>query len=363
MARSHHKFKAGFLSSLLLIPIIIGTLFFSQKAPSSPSVVSSAIPSAYDLSENSSFSIQFIDVGQADAALIECDDQYMLIDGGNSADSNTIYSILQRNNITNLNIIVNSHAHEDHVGGLSGALNFATCDLILAPTTAFDSKAFTSFATLANQNNGILIPNINDEYALGSAKIKILGLNAGEGNDSSIILKITYGETSFLFTGDAEIASEQALLARNADLHADVLKVAHHGSNSSTSQSFLDHVNPEYAIISVGTDNSYGHPHQEVIDLLQAKDIQIYRTDIDHDILCSSDGSKVTCSPYTYSSTVSKNQNDQIQEYILNTNSFKFHLPTCSSVEQIADHNKENYQGSRQDLINQGYQPCKQCNP
>lgn len=347
------KINKGFLSSLLIIPILAISLLLGNSTQKE-----TTIQPIQTIPPNSSFSIQFIDVGQADAALIQCDNHYMMIDGGNSEDSNTIYTVLKRNNINNLDIIVNSHAHEDHVGGLSGALTYATCDTILSPTDNFDSKAFENFKELADKNSGITIPNINDEYSLGSAKIKILSLNIGEGNDSSIVLKITYGNTSFLFTGDAEIPSEQYLLSNNADIKANVLKVGHHGSSTSTSKEFLEEVNPEYAIISVGKDNSYGHPHKETMELLQKENITTYRTDIDHDILCTSDGNKVACEPYAIPETTNTKQ-----DYILNTNSFKFHLPTCQSVEEIADHNKQYYNGTRQELINQGYEPCGNCNP
>ncbi|MCI5774540.1 MAG: MBL fold metallo-hydrolase [Erysipelotrichaceae bacterium] len=362
MKHSNIKRSKGYLSFLLIIPILLLSWFGLQKiAPTKPSITPTA--STIAPSNDSTFSITYIDVGQADAALVSCDGQYMLIDGGNAPDSNLIYSILQRQGINNLNIIVNSHAHEDHVGGLSGALSYATCDTILAPVTSFDSKAFNNFAQLAAQNHGIQIPQINDEYQLGSAKIKILGLNAKEGNDTSIILKITYGDTAFLFTGDGELAAEQAVLANADDLSADVLKVGHHGSNTSTSPAFLEAIDPTYAIISVGQDNSYGHPHQEVLDRLKAQDITIYRTDIHHDITCTSDGQKVNCAPSQNANQPTNTKQETSQDYILNTNSLKFHLPTCSSIEKIADHNKETFHGTKSQLLKEGYQACKQCNP
>lgn len=189
-----------------------------------------------ELPEDSSFSIHFIDVGQADAALVECDGHYMLIDGGNKADSDIIYTVLKKANVTHLDIVVGTHAHEDHIGGIPGAFNYASADLTLCPVTNYDSDAFDDFAKYANKNGGgITIPKVGDKYTLGSATINILGVNGGsDANDTSIVLKINYGETSYLFTGDAEREAEQAIINSGSDLSATVLKVGHHGSDTST---------------------------------------------------------------------------------------------------------------------------------
>lgn len=257
----------------------------------------SAVPdiSASIPPEGSTFQIQFIDVGQADAALISCDDHHMLIDGGNREDSSRIYSVLQKNSIDHLDIVVGSHAHEDHIGGLPGAYQAVSVDLTLSPVTEYDSKVFKTFKSKAEeQGSGLIVPSIGSTYTLGAAVVQILGLNGGEDtNDTSIILKVTYGDTSFLFTGDAEYDAEHAVLDSGADLSATVLKVGHHGSDTSTCYPFLLAVSPQYAVISVGAGNSYGHPDDGTLSKLRDAGVEVFRTDLQGDIFCTSDGKTV----------------------------------------------------------------------
>ena len=257
--------------------------------------------------ENSTFQIHFIDVGQADAALVECDGHYMLIDGGNKADSNVIYSVLQKAKVQKLDIVVGTHAHEDHIGGLPGAFNYTTADMTLCPVKTYDSKAFSDFANYADQKGGgITVPKAGDTYTLGSAVVTILGLNGdSDPNNTSIVLRVDYGQTSFLFCGDAEREAEQALLNANANLSATVLKVGHHGSNTSTTYPFLREIMPECAVISVGKDNSYGHPTEDTLSRLRDADVKLFRTDLQGDVFCTSDGKTVTFS-------VSKNANADV---------------------------------------------------
>ena len=249
------------------------------------------------VSENPDFSIIFIDVGQADAALLRCEGETMLIDGGNVADSSTIYTVLEKNGVTHLDYVICTHAHEDHVGGLSGALQNCTADKIFCPVTDYDSKAFRNFVKYAKKQCGeITVPKPGEEFAFGGAVVDILACDpsAAETNNSSIVAKITYGETSFLFTGDVEEEVERMLLEQNVDLSATVLKVGHHGSSSSTSYWFLNEVMPRYAVISVGKDNSYGHPDEKVLSRLRDANVTVFRTDEIGDVICTSDGKTVT---------------------------------------------------------------------
>ncbi len=240
--------------------------------------------------------VHFIDVGQADAILVICDGETMLIDGGNAGDSNLMYTYLQRNGITHLDYVIGTHAHEDHIGGLAGALTYATADTVYSATTSYDSKAFENFKkAVAKVDCEIVVPAVNTEFDVGTARAEILAVNAASGtNNSSIVLKLTHGDVSFLFMGDAEYEVEQKLVdAYGDDLDCTVLKVGHHGSSSSSSHSFLWYAMPEYAVISVGKDNSYGHPEDSVLSRFQDSGAQLFRTDMQGDIIATSDGSSV----------------------------------------------------------------------
>lgn len=246
-----------------------------------------------------SFQIDFIDVGQGDAELVQCDGHYMLVDGGDSSRSGQIYSYLKNRSISYLDVLVSTHPHPDHIGGLSGALNYANTGRAYSPVTSLDTKEFQSFVQcLGNQGKTITVPNPGDVFMLGSAKVTVLGprVITSSPNDNSIVLRIEYGNTSFLLAGDAEAAEENSILNSGQMLHSTVLKVGHHGSDTSTGYRFLKEVSPQYAVISVGKGNQYGFPDKTVLNRLRDADVITYRTDLQGDIICISDGNSVTFS-------------------------------------------------------------------
>jgi competence protein ComEC len=175
------------------------------------------------------------------SALVLCGGAAMLIDGGNVADSDLIYTFLKNRGVTHLDYTVDTHAHEDHIGGLAGVLNYATVDTALCPVTEFDSGAFRSFVRyLGEQGKPITAPTPGDTFEFGDAAFTILGpvRLSDEPNNTSVVLKLTYGGVSFLFTGDAERSEEADILEAGCDLSADVLKVGHHGSETASRELF-----------------------------------------------------------------------------------------------------------------------------
>lgn len=327
--------------------------------------------------EETSFEVHFIDVGQADAALVLCDGESMLIDGGNRGDSSLIYTYLKQRGLEHLDYMICTHPHEDHVGGLVGALNYATADVAYAPVTDYDSEVFRDFKKyLEQQGREVDVPTAGETFMLGSAEVSVVGpanMDTGSNpNNMSIVLRVVYGDTSFLFTGDAEREEEQGILEAGYEIKSTVLKVGHHGGASSTTYPFLREVQPEYAVISVGEGNSYGHPTEDVLSRLRDADVEVYRTDMQGTVVCVSDGEKVFFEPAKLVDTADVSQPVVWQEdtvavtdtdYILNTNSGKFHYPTCESVFDMKESNKQYYHGGREELEGQGYSPCRRCKP
>lgn len=262
-----------------------------------------AIAGAQTVNDTKDFQIHFLDVGQADAAIVMCKDQVLMIDGGNVADSSLVYSYLKNTlNISHINYMISTHPHEDHVGGLSGALNACTVGKAFSPVLEYDSKAFNDFLRyLSIQDKTLTIPAPGDTYSLGSAEFQFLTPlreDYRKENDRSLVVKLRYGDTAFLFMADAELSAEADLVMASHSgkysLSADLLKVGHHGGETSTSFLLLQKVQPKYAVISVGEGNDYGHPSQYLLERLEKAKITTYRTDRDGHIICYSDGTSLT---------------------------------------------------------------------
>ena len=304
--------------------------------------------------------VHYIDVGQADAALVLYGGASMLIDGGNVADSSLVVSYLAAHGVERLDRVVDTHAHEDHVGGLAGALAKYGAETVYAPVTEYDSKAFRDFAKYAGD---ITIPAPGDTWTVGEAQVTVLGPVEAypDTNNTSLVLRLDFGQTSFLFTGDMERQAEADLLDAGADVKADVLKVGHHGSDTSTSYPFLRAVEPEYAVLSVGEGNSYGHPSADTLSRLRDAEAAVYRTDMQGTVVAVSDGKDITFTVEKNPDAVT-NPTDGAAEayYIGNLNSKVFHRPTCSGLPE--ERNQTRFE-TRDEAVQAGYTACGRCKP
>ena len=323
--------------------------------------------------EGGGFSIDFIDVGQALSVLVTCDGQSMLYDGGNVEDGSLVVSYLQNKGVTRLEYVFCSHAHEDHVGGLAAVMAKFPAGHAYAPVTTADTKCFQDFVSYTQQQGLTLeVPAVGTVWQLGSATVQLLGPVAqyDDTNDTSLVLRIDYGETSFLLTGDMEQDAEDDLVASGAPLDVDVLQVGHHGSETSTGYVFLNAVLPEVGVISVGEGNSYGHPHEAALSRLRDAGVDVWRTDLAGTVRILSDGVNYTVAadrdvaPEQQNPTLSDGSGQQassqpaIQAYIGNVNSKKFHLPSCPN---LPDPSNQTLFSSYEQAVEAGYTPCGNC--
>jgi competence protein ComEC len=343
--------------------------------------------------ENHELEVVFLDVGQADAALISQNGHYMLIDGGNKGDSSLIYSILQSRGIAKLDYIINSHPDEDHVGGLPGAIQVAEVGQVFSSVTEHDTEAFNDFKNkLSEKGIQITVPQTGDTLKFADSTLEFIQpeKNYGDVNDDSLVVMLTYKGTKFLFTGDIGEATEKDLCDSGIDLKADVLKVPHHGSKYSSTYQFLTEVNPACVVISVGAENTCGHPTEEALSKYRDQGAKLYRTDLNGDVTALSDGIKVSVklqktttkdvytpnseyeekAPATLVPEVAPEPEPPVEEvapepstsydsetvYITNTGS-KYHRDGCRHLS------KSKIPTTRGAAIAQGYGPCGTCNP
>lgn len=243
-------------------------------------------------------SVHFIDVGQADSIFIDYGDVDILIDGGNNDDGELVVNYLKSLGTDDIELLVATHPHEDHIGGLDTVIYNFDVEKILKPFLSENSKTSRDFEeAIRSRNIPAENPAQGEVIELGDLKFVVLSdktKNYSETNNYSIVLKMIYGDTSFLFTGDAEADVEHDILESGLDIKADVLKVGHHGSASSTTAAFLKKVSPDYAVISVGTDNKYGHPDPIIINRLNLQDVATMQTNEMGTIVFTSNGTNLT---------------------------------------------------------------------
>ena len=338
------------------------------------------------LASGGSMTVHFLDVGQGLSILVQSEGQNLLYDGGPRSASSYVVSYLQEQNVSEIDYLISSHYDEDHVSGLIGCLNAFQVDNVIGADYIHDSSLYGSFMdAVAAHGLEVQHPAVGAEYTFGSGEFTILSPKeiSKESNANSVAIKLTNGENSFVFTGDADFNCEADMVNSGLDLSCDVLSVGHHGSATSTSWDFLQAAVPEFAVISCGAGNMYGHPHADTMEKLSDMGIQVYRSDEQGTIVASSDGSAITwsadpCNDYTSgdgetagqsegengftaednSGTDAAAADDSQEEMVwISATGSKYHsIPDCGNMNP-----DKAYQEPVSQAEAQGYEACKKC--
>ena len=332
--------------------------------------------------------VQILDVGQGSAALIRQGDSFLLMDGGDKDYSSYVVSYLKKEGVERLDYVIVSHYDADHLNGVVGVLNAFECKQVLSPDYKADTKVYQSYLrVIEDKNIPVEHPRLGDSYTFADSSFRVVcpaSYSYQDANSNSLGIRLSYGDSSFLICGDCTEESEQDVLYKGTDVHSDVYVANHHGSKYSNSEEFLQAVSPSYVIISCGRDNSYGHPGASVMLSIQKLGASLFRTDLQGVITAVSDGSNIrfaneVCMDYRSGEEIAEadsagNGNvgdgnsgqDTTTTYILNTSTKKFHRPDCGSVKKMKEESRatsSESRESRESLISQGYEPCKNCRP
>lgn len=309
--------------------------------------------------------VHFLDIGQGDSALLFCGDETLLIDGGKVKNNQKLIARLKELEVDHLDAVICSHPDEDHCGGLSAVLASTRTDAFYCSVDSWHTKAFSDVTKYVEQQGiSVTIPQAGDTFAFSDASVEFLGPVVDYGddpNEGSLVARVRYGETSFLFTGDMGFEAEDDMLAAGVDVSATVLKVAHHGSAGSSSTEFLQAVHPQYAVISVGADNDYGHPTEAALNRLSACGIPVYRTDLLGEIIAVSDGKTVTITSASNEAPPASDAASQTAGsygYVGNSSSKVVHLAGCG---KLPGESNRVYFASLDEALAAGYRKHASC--
>lgn len=346
--------------------------------------------------------VHFIDVGQGDATLIKCGDSAMLIDSGENDKGTLVQNYIKKQGVKSLDYLILTHPDSDHIGGADVIITKYNIDKIVMPNYSKDTATYRDvIKAMDYKRYRATTPAVGDTYQLGDAEFTIIAPNRSNYEDSnnySVGIVLKHGDKKFIFTGDAEGIAESDITKNKLDISADVLHVGHHGSKTATVEVFVKAVSPAYAVISCGENNDYGHPHAAVLNTLRANKAKLFRTDEQGSLIATSDGKNITWNAAptetwqagepTKSSQATKapativaetkpptikestpaieepkkdvQQDTQGTTYVLNVKTRKFHHLSCKTLPTT---NRRDSSLSREEVISQGYVPCKNCNP
>ena len=243
--------------------------------------------------------VHFLDVGQGLSIVAQLGDEVLIYDGGDRETSSFVVSYVEDLGITEIDYMISSHYDADHVAGLIGCLNAFDVKNVIGSDYEHTSKLYTSFIDAVKEEGlKMQYPEVGTTYAFGDAVITILAPKeiGKDSNANSVAIKLSYGESDFIFTGDADYGSEREMVASGIDLDCEVLSLSHHGSSTGNSSLFLEKTTPEVAVISCAKGNNYGHPHVEVVELLEVMEIDVFRSDVQGTVIAATDGKHITWS-------------------------------------------------------------------